>query len=71
MIPIIGFFKNFFDNFSSLYTFVTTPLKELVGGLDNIPVIGDASIMGLLGVGLIGFLGGVLVFHLIRLFIGG
>lgn len=70
MVPFIGFFRNLFDNFTGLYSFVTTPLKDVVG-VTNIPIIGDLSILGLLGIGVVGFLGGVLAFHLIRLFIGG
>lgn len=71
MLPIIGFFKQFFDNFLYLYKFVTTPIKEMVSGLDAVPIIGDMSIMALLGVGLFAFLGSLLVVHFIRLFVGG
>lgn len=71
MLPVIGFFKTFFDNFALLFKFVTTPIKDMVTGLEAVPIIGDMSIMGLLGVGLFTFLGALLVVHFIRLFVGG
>lgn len=70
MLPIIGFFKTFFDSFTLLYNFVSTPLKNIVSGIP-IPWIGELTIMQLLAGSLVTFLGALLLVHFIRLFVGG
>lgn len=68
---VIGFFQDLFSSLSGLVTFVTKPLGEQFPEVSNIAIIGDSSIISLLGVGLVATLGVLLVIHLIRLFIGG
>lgn len=69
-MPVIGFFRGLFSSLSGLINFVVTPLGEQFEGVTMEP-FASASIMNLLGVGLVGTLGVLLVIHLIRLFIGG
>lgn len=70
-MPVIGFFQGLFSSMSGLIYFINTPLGEQFEQLKSIPVIGEASIVSLLGVGLVATLGVLLVIHLVRLFIGG
>ena len=69
-MPVIGFFKGLFSSLSGLVNFVVTPLGQQFEGI-TIEPFASASIMDLLGVGLVGTLGVLLVIHLVRLFIGG
>lgn len=66
---VIGFFRNVFDTIPQLIAYISTPLGELLSV--DIPFINELSIIQLLGVSLVGFLGVMLSIHVIRLFIGG
>lgn len=70
-MEFIGFFQNVFTSIVGLVQFVSTPLGELTDGAITIEPFASASIMNLLSVSLIGTLGVLLAFHLVRLFIGG
>lgn len=67
---VIGFFQNVINSLGGLLDFISKPLGELNSNI-NFEPFASASIMGLLGAGLVGTLGVLLVIHLIRLFIGG
>lgn len=68
---VIGFFQGLMSSLGGLVRFITVPLGEQFEEISSIPVIGESSILSLLGVGLVGTLGVLLVVHLVRLFIGG
>lgn len=67
---VVGFFRDLFGSFAQLVNFVVTPLGELFDGI-NVEPFASASIISLLGAGLVGTLGVLLTIHLVRLFIGG
>ena len=67
---VIGFFQNVFNSLGGLLDFVSKPLGELNRDI-TIEPFASTSIMGLFGIGLVGTLGILLAFHIIRLFIGG
>lgn len=67
---VIGFFHDLLINIGGLIEFVSIPLGELNNDI-TIEPFASMSIMSLLGSGLVATLLFLLVFHLIRLIIGG
>lgn len=67
----IGFFRNVINSLNGLFSFITQPLGEQFPELQQFSILGNASILNLLSISLVAFLGVLLVFHVIRLFIGG
>lgn len=66
----LSFFEGVIKSLGDLNTFITVPLGVQFTDITMEP-FKSMSIIGLLGVGLVGTLGVLLAIHLVRLFVGG
>ena len=67
---VIGFFRDLLTSIGGLVDFISQPLGTQIDTI-TIEPFKSMSILGLMGVGLVGTLGVLLTIHLVRLFIGG
>jgi len=67
---VIGFFRDLLTSIGGLVDFISQPLGTQFEAI-TIEPFKSMSILGLMGIGLVGTLGVLLTIHLVRLFIGG